>query len=107
MHIDDLVGITEWFIENQPRNRCYNLCTGKTHDLLTLAKKILSAAGKNLDIFISKEGIGTEYSGDNSQLSGEMGVFPFSNIDDCIKELYNWYLGQKNYIDSYKLLADK
>ena len=39
LYIDDLVKITEWFIENEPKERFYNVCTGRTFDLLTLADR--------------------------------------------------------------------
>lgn len=107
MHIDDLVRITEWFIGHSPLKKVFNVCTGKTHSLLTLAKKVLAVSGKNLDIRISKEGLGEEYSGNNLRLLEEIGNYQFRDMDNSIKELYLWYLNQKKSIDKKKLLSDK
>lgn len=103
MHIDDVVKITEWFIENEPRHKIYNVCTGSTVDLLTLAKKALKASSKSLDIEIAHKGLGKEYSGDNSLLLNEIGGYSFSDRDNCISELYSWYLARKDSIDSSRL----
>lgn len=107
LYIDDLVEITKWFIENEPREKTYNVCTGRTYDLLTLAKKILKVSGKNLDIKITQKGFGKEYSGDNSLLLNEIEGYTFLNIDSYINELYQWYLARKDSIDREELLIDK
>lgn len=107
MYIDDLVKITKWFIENNPKERVYNVCTGKAYDLLTFARKILSVSGKKLNITIRKDGLGKEYSGDNSKLLSEIGDYTFHPIGDCICKLYYWYLNHKSCIDREKLLIDK
>jgi GDP-L-fucose synthase len=107
MYVDDVVKITEWFIENESREKTYNICTGKTFDLLALANKVLAVSNKKLDIIVNKEGFGIEYSGDNTKLLSEIGGYSFRTIDDCIYELYHWYLSQKNSIDRNKLLFDK
>lgn len=108
MYIDDLLDITDWFIRNTPKEKTYNICTGQTNDLLTLAKKVLKASGKNLDIIIKKEDMGTEYSGDNSRFMHEFGGYKFQSMDECIERLYNWYDNNNAMIIAKeKLLIDK
>lgn len=107
LYVDDLVKITEWFLENEPREKAYNVCSGRTYDLLTLARKVLNASGKKLEIVIQQTGCGMEYSGDNTKLLQEMGGYAFQEIDDSINELYHWYLSHKEHIVLEKLLADK
>lgn len=98
MYIDDLVNITEWFIQHDAREKIYNICTGLTLDLFSLAKKVLLASKKKLEIIVRMPGLGTEYSGDNCKLLKEIGGYAFKNIDDNIFELYQWYLSNKNDI---------
>lgn len=107
LHIDDLIKITEWLIMNEPEDKCYNVCSGEVYDLLTLARKIIKISGKNLDIKIAREGMGREYSGDNSRLLSAIGGYTFRDIDECIDELYHWYLERKNDIGREQLLIDK
>ncbi|PIU41260.1 MAG: NAD-dependent dehydratase [Candidatus Omnitrophica bacterium CG07_land_8_20_14_0_80_42_15] len=107
LYVNDLAEITKWFIENDPKNKFYNVCTGKVFDLVTLAKKVLAASGKNLKILIGQQGLGKEYSGDNTRLISEIGNYKFQDIDASIKELYNWYLANKRSIPIDRLKTDK
>jgi GDP-L-fucose synthase len=88
LYIDDLVKIVKWFIDNKPQKSVYNVCTGKTIDFETIAKKIIKISGKKLDFKIEKGGIGKEYSGDNSLLLKELKGFEFTPIDYSLKYLY-------------------
>lgn len=91
LYIDDLIKVVKWFIDNKPKNRVYNLCTGNVLDFKTIAEKILEISGKKLDIAIKIEGVGKEYSGDNTLLLNELKGFKFSSLDESIKALYKWY----------------
>ena len=91
MYIDDLARIVKWFIDNKPQKRVYNVCSGSVIDFKTIAEKIIKISGKKLNIEIKTEGIGREYSGDNTLLLQELGDFKFSSLDDSIEELYRWY----------------
>ena len=88
LYIDDLVKIVKWFIENKPKKSIYNVCTGKTIDFETIAKKIIKISGKKLELKIKKGGIGKEYSGDNSLLLNELKGFEFTQLDYSLKSLY-------------------
>jgi GDP-L-fucose synthase len=105
--INDFVKICDWFINNSPSERIFNATNGKKFDLITLAKKVLKASGKNLEIIINKEGMGSEYSADNKKLLNTIPNLEFTDIDISIHELYQWYENNKNIIDKTKLLYDK
>lgn len=103
LYIDDLVAITDLFITKSPVKVAYNICTGRSYDLLSRAEMVLKAAGKNIEIRITKPGLGAEYSGNNSRFISEFGEFVFSRIDAGIQKLYDWYMLNKNMIDPGKL----
>ncbi len=107
MYVNDFVKIVEWFIDNSPSQKCYNVTTGIPLDLLTLAGKVIGVSGNNPGIVVAREGMKPEYSGDNSQLMKEIGGFAFTDIDVAIRELYSWYANRKGSIDRSKLLVDK
>jgi UDP-glucose 4-epimerase len=90
LYIDDLVKIIGWFIDHQPKTNIYNVCTGKVYDFKSLAEKIVKISGKKLKIIIKQEGLGKEYSGDNSLLMRELADFKFTPIDESLKYLYDW-----------------
>ncbi len=91
LYVDDLTKIVKGFIDNKPKRKVYNVCSGEVYDRKSLAKKIIRASGKDLKIIIENEEMGMEYSGDNSLLLNELGGFSFTPIDKSIKDLYNWY----------------
>lgn len=103
MHIDDLIKIIEWFIDNKPRRNVYNICTGNVNDFKSIAEKIIKISGKKPGIEIKTQGLGKEYSGDNSLLLGELKGFKFGSIDSSIKDLYGWYELNKEIIEKNKL----
>jgi GDP-L-fucose synthase len=106
LDVADLAPLVAWFFTGAPRHRHYNLCTGRTFDLRTLARKVVAASGKPLDIAVQAPGMGTEYSGDNSRLLEEMGPFPFRDMDLSIANLYRWYEARKDTIDPALLHFD-
>lgn len=103
LYIDDFVAIVKWFIDNKPKYKVYNACTGKTIGFKTIANKLIKISGKKLAIKIKKSGLGREYSGDNSRLLKEIKDFRFTPFDRALKNLYTWYDLNKNIIDINKL----
>ena len=106
LDVEDLPQVIGWFLEEEPRHRAYNVCTGKTIDLLTIAQKIIAASGKNLPITIKHDGLGPEYSGDNRRLAAEFPALRFREIDNSIDALYGWYQDHKTTIDPGSLGFD-
>lgn len=99
LDVEDLGWILEAFAAIEPRYRHYNVCTGRTYDLKTLAAMVVEASGKKLEIEIRNEGLGSEYSGDNSRLLEEVPDFHFRAMGDSIARLYRWYEARKQAID--------
>jgi len=97
MYINDLVKIVEWFIENNPKEKIYNICSGKVINFYEIAKEINQISRKNLEIIKEKES-GIEYSGNNSRLLNEIKGFEFKDFNESLKELYEWYDKNKEKI---------
>jgi UDP-glucose 4-epimerase len=98
LYVNDLARIVNWCLKGQPRHNVYNVCSGRTYDFKTLADIIMKVAGKNLDVMAKIEGLGPEYSGDNSLLLGEFLDSSLSPIADALKELYYWYVGHSEIV---------
>lgn len=91
VYIDDFVRIVDYFINHNAKNKFYNIGTGKKIDLLTIAKKINEIADKKSTISIKNKGLNNEYTCDNARLKKELKNFLFTDFDESLKELYNWY----------------
>jgi nucleoside-diphosphate-sugar epimerase len=96
LYVNDFTRIAQIFVHKDGAKRTYNICTGKSIDLLTLAKIINQVHGKNLPIEIKEEGLNNEYTGDNSLFLDEFGEFDFTPAEKAVRELYNWYKESSN-----------
>ena len=106
LDVADLAVVVRWFIEDQPRHRAYNVCTGKAIDLTAFARKVIRASGKDLPIVLHEPGLGDEYSGDNRRLMEEVPGLQFRSHDESINSLYRWYSDRKAEIDPERLHFD-
>jgi GDP-L-fucose synthase len=96
LYVEDFAAIAEIFMHKDPLRRSYNICTGKSIDLFTLAGMIRKIDGRKVPIEVKEEGMGTEYSGDNSVFLREFGDFVFTPHEKAIGELYDWYKHSSN-----------
>lgn len=112
LYIKDLVKITNWFIENDARDNAYNVCSGRPLALTELARLIarvsaeLSGRESSPNVSVLNEGIGLEYTADNSRMLTEMGGYQFWDLQDSIRDLYAWYQ-QNDGIDVESLRFDE
>jgi len=107
LYIDDLMPVLEWFIENNPEYRSYNITPDKSVSLYELALLVKRISGKDIPVLIAKEGMGSEYSGDNSRLKKEFKDIKFLSLEKSIADLYYWYINNINNLDMNLLLIDK
>jgi UDP-glucose 4-epimerase len=107
LYVEELARLTAWFIEDQPRHKAYNVCRGRTFTLLELARMVAAASGRNPEIIVRSEGVGTEYSGDNTRMLDEIGGYKFREMRECVGELYEWYAAHASEIDAAKLRFDE
>ncbi len=91
LYVNDLAKITRWFIEHDPRHKAYNVCSGSGIALTELAGIVAEVSGRNPPISVLHEGLGAEYTGDNSRLLAELGDYKFIDMREAIGELYGWY----------------
>lgn len=106
MYINDCVKIVELFLSNRPKHNMYNLTTGTTIDLVTIANNINKISDFKSEIIVKNPGLGTEYSGDNSRLQKEIN-FKFSPFDSALKELYQYYRSILPNIDRKAIEKDE
>lgn len=108
LYIKDLARIVAWFIEQKDlKHKHYNVCTSKSCDLLSLAKKVRKIANANVAIVLKESGFKPEYSGDNARLLKELDAFKFTPVEEALLELYDWYAARVDRIDKQLLLFDK
>lgn len=107
LYVNDLMPILDWFVQNEPKYKAYNITPDSSISLYDLAVIVREVAGKpSHPIVISQEGMGLEYSGDNSRLKSES-EFHLTPLALAIDDLYRWYSGKKEQLDRNLLVIDK
>lgn len=104
IYIDDLLKIIEYFIENNPKEKIFNVGSGKRYSLYLLAEIINKLDYYSLPITVKKNGLNKEYTSNNDLLKKEIKGIKLTSIDVAIKELYEYLLSNKSVIDP-KLLT--
>jgi GDP-L-fucose synthase len=107
VYIDDLMPIIDHFLENKGSHCCYNVTPDESVELKALAECVRKISGKDLPIIVSQDGMGTEYSGDNTRLRNEIRKLSFKDPERAITDLFHWYAGNRSSINREVLLYDK
>lgn len=102
--VDDLCHIMEWFIENEPQYKHYNVCRGTKIDLYSLACMVREILNIDRDIVIGESGWKPEYTGNNERLLAEIGNYLFAGYRESITGLCEYYKANINMIDEKKLI---
>jgi GDP-L-fucose synthase len=91
INVYDIVKIIEFFINNDTNYNFYNVGTGRKIDLFTIAKKINQISSNKSEIIFKKKGLNKEFSCNNKKLMESLGNYRFKDIDESIRELYEYY----------------
>lgn len=89
--VDDFIKILDHFINNQGREKFYNIGNGERISLAAIGKKISEKLGKDQAVIIKKEGLNHEYTCDAARLRKEIPGFQFTPIDRGLDELFAYY----------------
>jgi len=78
--------------------------SGKKISLEEICKYVLKISGKDLPVYICKEGLANEYTASNARFLNECKDFRHTPMEKAIEELYQWYSRREEQIEMYKLL---
>ena len=106
VYIDDLVRITDWFIHNTSKYRRYNVVNSQREGvaLLTLAHIVQDNFNKMPEIIVAHEGKKEAYTGSGKRIASEIKGLVFTEPDEGITLLKEYYLSNKHLIDTSKLV---
>lgn len=107
LYIDDLMPILGHFIEIDPVEKSFNVTPDNAIELLEIANIIKRITGNDKDIVVTEEGMGLEYSGDNSLLRQEIKGLELTPIEKAIQLLYEWYNENSFLLKKELFLKDK
>lgn len=91
LYIKDLIKIIDFFIENKPDEKFFNVGRGEKIDLLTIAEAVNKISEKQTEIAIKKVGFKNEYTCDTTLLKNTIKDLQFTDFDESLRELYSYY----------------
>ncbi|HBA60788.1 MAG TPA: epimerase [Elusimicrobia bacterium] len=99
LYINDFFRIVEHFVKHKPKSRIFNATPTSSIDLVSIANLINQVGASKSEIKVLNNGLGVEYSGDNTKLLAELGDFKFLPYSEAIADLYSYYTGIKDQLD--------
>ena len=79
------------FIEKKLQEKCYNVCTGKKQEIVSIAKEIIRQTESSSRLKIEKDGWNREYTGDNQKMTEEIGCMSFTPMEQAVAEMIDYY----------------
>jgi UDP-glucose 4-epimerase len=107
LRVDDLMPVLEHFLTCEEPAGAYNVVPDHADDLRALATVVVGLSGKDLPVQVAQDGVGLEYTGDNTRLRAEMPDLRFTPTSEAVERLYEWYASRKASIVKERLLVDK
>lgn len=107
LYVDDLMPVLEHFLRGGVGGRAYNVTPDAVESLRELADLVVAVSGKDLPIHVAREGVGLEYTGDNSRLLEEIPGLRFTPTVAAVEQLYEWYATRRGAIAYDRLLVDR
>ncbi|HIP13129.1 MAG TPA: NAD(P)-dependent oxidoreductase [Arcobacter sp.] len=107
IYIDDLTKIITWFINNEAKEKIYNVVSGTKIDLITLANTINETSDFKSDINILKDGLNNEYTANNSRLLSELGDLNFTEPKEAIIKMRAYFSYNLKNLDKAKIINEE
>ena len=99
LFIDDLMPVVDWAISGQPVHVAYNVAPDWTDSLHDVGRLVAERSGNRVPIVVAGEGLGREYSADNTRLRREAPDLRFTHTEVAIDRLFSWYADRRLEID--------
>lgn len=106
LYIDDLVELTDYFLQGNFKYNNYNITPDEKWSLLDIARIVRRIASKDVPIDVANNGKGLEYTGCNDRLKSELS-YAFTPLYDAVKMLLDWYVLNFDTVDKEKILYNK
>lgn len=106
--VDDLCDvIVRFLLRGGGTQVVYNITPDATPDLLSIARLARDVARADVPILVARDGIGLEYTGDNTRLRAEFPDVVFTPFREALERLCAFYRDRLDRIPRERLLVDK
>lgn len=91
--VEDLVAVVKRAldVDGGLRAGAYNVTPGPPVSLRAAAELVVAASGKDVPVRVAREGLGLEYSGDDTKLKRALPEQEFASVARGVERLLSWY----------------
>lgn len=107
LYLKDFLKIIEFLIDNDCKNKEFNITPTESIDLITIAKYINNCSDYKSEIIVGNDGLNYEYTGDNKRLLENISGYSFMDYQDSINELYQYYINNLDSINTDIIRKDE
>lgn len=108
LYLDDFLRIIDLNIENDFKNKQYNITPTESIDLITIANLINEVGSYKSEVIVKNEGLNYQYTADNTRLLENVGLdFEFTPYKEAISQLYGYYESHLNELDIDAIRKDE
>ncbi len=107
IYIDDLLKMIDFFIQNEAKDKIYNLSTGQRIDLIALSNIINEVSDFKSEIRLLHEGLNNEYTSNNERILSEMGNFEFTSHKNAIIKMRDYFKHNLDKLDAEVIKEDR
>ena len=106
VYVDDLVKMIAWFMQNNAKEKIYNVTTGIKVDLISLANLVNDTSDFKSEIVVLNEGLNNEYTSNNERVLKELGSFKFTTHKKAIKKMREYFSYNMEKLDKETIVND-
>lgn len=103
IYIKDLARIIDFFIQNEPKEKFFNIGRGEGIDLLTIAKCVIDISEKKTKIAVKINGFKNEYTCSNTRLKNTIKDLQFTDFSESLRDLHSYYKSIRSSLDLSRL----
>jgi nucleoside-diphosphate-sugar epimerase len=106
LFIDNLIPVVEYFLNNKPLYRDYNVNPTQSISLVKICEVINTLSKKTSNVRIINKGMNYSYTGNNKRLLETIPDLHFTPYKKGITKLYHFYQGNIDKIDRTAIMQD-
>jgi GDP-L-fucose synthase len=90
LYVDDVAQVMRFFINNTPKFKAYNLCSGQPIMLSDIAREVRRQMNVDVPIVFKSNGMGNEYTGSNARLAAGFPEWRPTSIEQAIERILDY-----------------
>lgn len=97
--MEDVINIVKRILHEDLQFHDFNITSGKEFYLSEIAEMISEMSDKHNPVIFENDGLNLEYTGSNERIVTQLQNFDFTDIQESLKKVYDYYYQNQSLID--------